>query len=198
MAISALLLAILIIVYGALWGGIWWRMRGGALTGLSGWDPGTGGMRAIAAVALAAPLVAIGGWWWALMIPALWIGWSIAGWGCFQGMGKSPIGVKNPVERLLSRHFAPVPMCFFGMAIEGAYCMALPGIAAGWITASWPAGLAVMLAGLGFAPIYYYAQHLHAVPDLGRFEHAETELAECLVGAWIGLTLTAIALAYAP
>ena len=36
----------------ALWGAVWWRLRGGAFTALPGLDPGTGGMRAIAAAGL--------------------------------------------------------------------------------------------------------------------------------------------------
>lgn len=185
------------LITGSINGAIWWRLRGGALTTLSGWDPGTGGMRAIAALVISALPLSAGGRWWVLLAPALWLGWSVAGWGAFQGMGKSPVGVKNPLERLLARWMAPLPMCLVGMAIEGAYCLAIPGLVAGWITASPIAGLIVMFAGVGFSPLYYFAQTRRSVPDLGQFEHGGSELAECLVGGWIGFILTLIALAYA-
>lgn len=192
---AGLALALAIIVAGAIWIGIWWRLRGGGFTALTGLDPGTGGMRALAAAGMSAPLIGLGGLWWALMVPALWIAWSLAGWGAFQGMGRSPVGDKNPVERVLSRYLAPLPMCLIGMAIEGAYTMTLPGAVTGWCVGSPLLGLLVMLSGTGFAPIYYCAQHLRTVPDLGRFEHGGSELAECLVGAWVGVVLTASALA---
>jgi hypothetical protein len=180
-------LAIIIIVSGSIWDSVFWRFRGGGFTALTGIDPGTGGMRSIAALGITCPLLALGGPWWALMVPALWIGWSLAGWGAFQGMGKSPVGTKNPLERVLSRFFAPLPMCLVGMAIEGAYTMILPGVVAGWCVDSWLVGLLVM-------PIYYYAQTRETTPDLGKFEHGGSELAECLVGAWLGLIMTPIPL----
>lgn len=179
-----------ILAGGACWNSVMWRFRGGGFTALTGIDPGTGGMRAIAAVGMTAPLVMLGGWAWAVMIPALWIGWSIAGWGAFQGMGKSPVGDKNRLERLLSRFLSPVPMCLVGMGIEGAYTMTLPGVAAGWCAGSAPIGALVMMSGVGFSPIYWFSQSRKSTPDLGRFEHGGSELAECLVGLWIGFVLT--------
>lgn len=72
-----------------LWCAIWWRFRGGAFTTLTGIDPGTNGMRAIACAAIAAPLLVLNHHY--LIILALWIaltvGLMLTGWEEFQMMG---------------------------------------------------------------------------------------------------------------
>jgi hypothetical protein len=179
---------ILLIYIASVWGCFWWRLRGGAFTAWTGYDPGTGGMRAIAAVGMIAPLVFIN-WHCVYLIPAMWIGWSLAGWGVFQGMGRSlnerpnimgiflnKIGVKNqPIHDLV------------GMAIEGVYCLIPVAIVIFLITHSLFMAIVVLLSGLMFSPLYFIGQRASWVPSIGWFEHpwARNEICECLVGAWV-------------
>lgn len=178
----------------ALWGGMWWRFRGGALTTLTGFDPGTGGMRAIAAGAMSLPLVLLGGLWWFTMIPALWIGWSSAGWGAFQSMGASPVEEKNEIAHFLSKFMSRVPMCIVGMAIEGWLTLALPGAMVGLIDDSAVLGAMVALTGIVLSPVYLIWQRMPKLPDAGRFAKAATEWAEVSVGAIVQTVLVAAAI----
>lgn len=166
------------------WCAVWWRLRGGALTALTGWDPGTGGMRAIAAGAMTAPLLLLG-WVWVFLIPALWLGWAVAGWGAFQGMGASPVEMKNPVARFLARFLSGVWLCLVGMAIEGFYAL----LGADVVIALISDVRLFALIGLGFAPLYWLAQKSPWRPDAGRFARGGSEWAEVLVGGWFGLAL---------
>lgn len=179
----------------AIYSGIWWRFRGGAFTALTGFDPGTGGMRAIAAVAMGAPLMCFG-WWLALMIPALWCGWSLAGWGAFQGMGYAGevLEVKNPVARLLGHD--PVLLAdltlldFIGMAIEGVYCLLLPSAAMAYATGHAAVAM-VCFVGVLFAPAYWLAQKRKRWwPHLGKFAQPGSEWAEVLVGCIVGTAIS--------
>jgi hypothetical protein len=167
----------------ALWGGLWWRLRGGAFTALTGFDPGTGGMRAIAAAALVLPL-ALFDWHLAGLVPVLWLGWSCAGWGAFQGMGASPVDRSNPVAGVVAFLGARSPLanCLAGMAVEGVALMT-------WLALflPTPAFFFVAAAGLAFAPLYFGAQRSPWLPDCGRFARAGSEWAEVLVGAWVAL-----------
>lgn len=187
----------LLLIPAAIWGGLWWRFRGGAFTAMTGINPGTGGMRAIAAVAMAAPLVAFG-WWWALMAPALFIGWCLAGWGAFQGMGHETfVELKNPVARVLSRDRAFVAnyrtIDLLGMALEGMYCLLVPTMAAVWAS---PTALSSLmgLTGMLFAPAYYAAQWWKGWPKLGHFAQPGSEWGEVLVGMIVGMAITATAI----
>jgi hypothetical protein len=187
----------LLMIPAALWGGVWWRFRGGAFTAMTGINPGTGGMRAISAVAMAAPLVCFG-WWWALMAPALFIAWCLAGWGAFQGMGHETfIELKNPVARLLSRDRAFVAnfrlLDLVGMSIEGMYCLAVPTAAAVVVTDGGWSGLLV-LAGVLFGPAYYAGQWWKGWPRLGHFAQPGSEWGEVLVGMIVGMAITATAI----
>ena len=188
-----------ILTLAALYGGIWWRFRGGGFTALTGFDPGTGGMRAIAAAAIALPLLLFG-WWWALMFPALWCGWSLAGWGSYQGMGYAgeKIDTANESARLLMRNPGLRSdlehLDFVGMMVEGLRCMFLPAAATAWATHSWW-GLLVWAVGILFAPAYWIAQKRKPWwPRLGRFAQPGSEWGEVLVGAEVYAAIVAAAL----
>lgn len=176
----------------AIWGGVWWRFRGGALTKLTGFNPGTSGMRVIAASAMGAPLALFGSMW-LLAIPALWLGWSISGWGAFQGMGNSPVEEKNPIAALLSKFLLIVPMCIVGMAIEG--CMALAPVSFAINLITYPAPhWGISLVGILFSPIYLFWQRMPKLPNAGGFAKSATEWAEVTVGAVVQTALVAAAL----
>jgi hypothetical protein len=180
----------------AVWGGLWWRLRGGAMTAITGFNPGTNGMRAIAGVGIAAPLVVLG-WWWALMMPAFTVAWMLAGWAAFQGMtGHHGPGIseKNWLSRLLIRFgLHGIDIDVAGMAIEGMIVMAVLGAVVGWIEHGWLVGLVVMLCGAMFSPIYRLMDRI-SVPDFGSSLRGGTQWAEVLVGAWVGLVIVASAL----
>lgn len=180
---------LLAIVLGALWGGVWWRFRGGALSALTGFDPGTSGMRAIAAVAIGSPMVA-GGELFLLIIPLWWIAWSLAGWGAFQSMGhETTVEMKNPVAAFLERcGLGKTMIDIIGMAIEGILTLTLPGLLLGWLIHPW-IGAVFILCGIGFAPLYLLADRGPYRPDWGRFARAGSEWGEVLVGAWVGVVL---------
>ena len=71
------------------WCAIWWRFRGGAFTTITGINPGTNGMRAIACAMIAAPLLYLNHHY--LIILSLWValtvGLMLTGWEEFQMMG---------------------------------------------------------------------------------------------------------------
>lgn len=180
----------------AIWGGLWWRLRGGAFTAMTGLDPGTGGMRAIAAVGLGAPL-AFYSWHLLVVIPVLWLTWAMAGWGAFQGMGdETAVEEKNQIAHLLetvrqNKYFIDI----VGMAIEGAFCVLCISIApAIYLHHYWLIAYGA-LVGTAFAPLYFIAQHSPWKPDFGKFAKAGSEWGEVLVGmlvaAWVIVILSA-------
>lgn len=179
----------------SLWGGLWWRFRGGAFTALTGIDPGTGGMRAIAAFFMAAPLLLID-WRYVAMIPTLWIAWSLAGWGAFQSMGASPIEEKNPVAHFLEKIGITDPTWndLLGMAIEGVFVMAIVSLVPAFVTHDWAKYPFVAMTGIFFSPLYFSAQHIPRKPDFGRFARGGSEWGEVLVGMSVAAQTTAFAL----
>lgn len=173
-----------------IWGGIWWRLRGGAFTALTGIRPGTGGMRAIAGIGMGAPM-AICSWHYAAMMPALSIVWSLAGWGAFQSMGSSPIEEKNPVASTLERMGVTNPTAndLLGMGVEGVFIMLLLSLVPALITHDWTLYPLFALSGVMFSPLYFIPQRLISFPSLRNFAVAGQEWGEVLVGAWVGFAL---------
>lgn len=184
-----------ILVAAALWGGIWWRFRGGAFTALTGINPGTGGMRAIAAVCMAAPLLLID-WRYVAMMPALFVAWSLAGWGAFQSMGVSPIEETNPVAHGLERIGVTSPLWndLLGMAIEGIFVMAIVSLVPAFVKHDWWLYAIDVWTGATFGPLYWIAQHSPWRPNLGRFAKGGSEWGEVLVGAYVAVVVTTSAL----
>lgn len=183
----------MILALAALWGGVWWRLRGGALTALTGWPgPGSTGLtRAICAVGMGSPLMALG-WHYAIMMPALWLVWSLAGWGAFQSMGTSPIEEKNPVAKLLEKLGVTDPTCndLAGMAIEGVLILAALGLVPAAITHHWLLYPAIPALGVWFALLYFIPQRIFTPPiPIPRFADGGSEWAELLVGAWVAFVL---------
>lgn len=180
------------------WFAVWWRFRGGALTALTGFNPGTGGMRAIAAVAMAVPVGLLSHWWF-LLAPLLWLAWSTAGWGAFQGMGhEHTVEEKNELAHLLSLLTSSmVRIDLAGMAIEGFWvmCFALvPGWIVYWHTEHiWQVSV-MCTTGLLFSPIYYVWQTRPRVPNFGHFASGGSEWAEVTVGALVGIVVALVAL----
>lgn len=181
------------IAFAIVWGGMWWRLRGGAFTAITGIDPGTGGMRAIAAVGMTAPLAFVDPLWLALA-PAFWVAWSLAGWGAFQSMGESPVDKGNWLAVDLERAGASSSLAndLIGMALEGWMVMSVPAIVV-WCLQGVDTAAVVALSGLMFSPIYLIAQRSPRLPDFGRFANAGSEWAEVFVGAWVGLVLAVAA-----
>lgn len=177
------------------WGGVWWRFRGGALTTMTGFNPGTLGMRAIAAVAMGTPLAWFG-LWWLTMIPALYIAWCLAGWGAFQGMGHETfVEEKNPVARTLEKISSNERFIdLFGMALEGLLVMTIIGAVPGAILHSLLTWIVVTLSGIVFAPIYFVWQWFLPLPNFGKFSRAGSEWAEVSVGAWVAIVVVCVVL----
>lgn len=180
----------------ALWGGACWRARGGGAadaTGFRFW--GTSATRAIFALAMLLPLLLLT-WHAILLVIAFWAGWSIVGWGAFQGMAPGPHR-PNTVATALDAaglHDVTVWYDFAGMAIEGLICLALPALATAAVLAwraspdvSWHAVLLraaiFWLAGLMFAPLYLAGDRL-PLPAIGRFVGGQA-WREVFVGAWV-------------
>ncbi len=169
----------------ALWGAVWWRLRGGAFTALTGLDPGTGGMRAIAAAGLVAPLLAVS-WHYAALMPAWWVAWSLAGWGAFQSAGTSAPETSNPLCAALVRcGLSGTALCLAGMAIEGVYTLIVPSAVLAAL--QWRVDtLFLPLAGAAFALLYLIAQRFPML-NFGRFARAGSEWGEVFVGAFVGV-----------
>ena len=170
----------------AAWGGFCWRARGGGLadaTGFRFW--GTSATRAIFACLMVLPLLPLT-WRALLLIPALWGGWSLAGWGAFQDMGADRnIERPNPVGSLFSR-LKPLAHDMAGMVVEGLICMALPAVA---VAVAHPSvrALVVLLCGPLFALLVLTGDRL-PLPTLGRFLPA-AGWREVLVGAMVEAVL---------
>ena len=175
------------------WGGVVWRSRGGGFTALTGLDPGTGGMRALAAVWLCLPL-ASHGWRWLVLIPAMWIGMSIAGWGAFQSMEPPYMtDPKDPLCPILRRlGLANLAGDVVGMWIAGLKCLIVPALAALWPAG--PHGLWLLVAIVWFPVGYLLAIRGRVGVDLGVFaKRGTTQWGEILAGGGIGGTLMAVA-----
>ncbi len=173
----------------ALWGGVCWRARGGGMTDCTGINPGTGGMRAIAAVAMVAPLLRAN-WLAALLMPALWIGWSTSGWAAFMGMADDTVADRAKAKNWLARILSPLPSPAFntiGMAIEGMICVLPAAIAIFAVHRTFWLAAAVLLSGVMFTPAYWVVKATPWVPNCGCFipSRSRTAWGETLVGAWV-------------
>jgi hypothetical protein len=163
-----------------------WRLGGGALTTLTGFSLGTDFARALRA-SLALIFVLKFGWFGLLLVPALFLGTVIGGWGAFEAMGLNWLGFEpeNSWEGRLPKLLGFKPgdfwFDFFGMAEAGTLCM-MPLAFADSCLAQRPEYL-LLLIGLGFAPCYALAR---VIPwKIPRFATGQ-DWGEVFVGAMLG------------
>lgn len=159
----------------AVWCGVVWRLRGGALTTLLRINLGTDGARGFAGVAIAMPLAWLAHDWQALALaPALFAGLKAIGWGPFQGMGleKGQTPEKSwlrwPPHEIGLRD-GSIGMDVVGMGEAGVLAMVFPSVVIAFLI--WPPSIlpfAVLLAGVLF-PVPYLIARFVALPTLPRF-----------------------------
>ncbi len=179
-------MTLLVFLLFALFCGVVWRLRGGAFTTLTGWDPGTDGARAIAAVLipLALALLTQHAALMVLSVP-LMLGLLVDGWGPFEGMGLQPTSMpERSWLRVLPIHLGLPEGTFWhdfvGIAEAGVVCMLPAFIAAVWLGQhSW----VLLLAGLGFAPSYALARL--GFPTIPNFASGQS-WGEIFAGAVVG------------
>jgi len=174
-----------------LWGGLVWRLRGGAFARLSGVNLGTQGTRLSCGLLLAGPLAAVD-IRALLFCPALAIGLSLVGWGPYMGLGRSTpdraVGVVDPVLRVVWRKETWLSD-FTGLALCGVICLAPAMPIAVWLR---PATvICLFTAGLAFAPAYALGYALR-LPTLGAWVDDATVWGEVLVGLLVAAALWAV------
>lgn len=163
-----------------------WRLGGGALTTLTGFSLGTDFARALRAM-LAVIFTVKFGWLGLLLVPALFGGICVAGWGAFQAMGLNWLGFapENSWEALLPRLFkfeaGDFWFDFLGMIQAGLLCMLPVAVVASCITLH-PAWL-LLVVGIGFAPCYALARIMPL--RIPKFATGQ-DWGEVFVGAMLG------------
>jgi hypothetical protein len=156
-------------------GALAWRVRGGGLVPLGS----THAARAVAGVALAAPLA----WWcadaWLLLLaPAVWLGLVLVGWGDWMDM--RPGRANELVAPLVSWLRPGITQDVAGMSLTGLVLVAPPAIV---LVALGHAGWLLVGPALALGPIYYAGWRISPVHG--------TETAEWLAGAAIAAGLAA-------
>jgi len=147
-------------------------------------------MRAIAAVAMAAPL-ALFTWHWLALIPALFLGWSVSGWGAFQGMRVVSDDPKNPLALLIRKlGMTGLGGCILGMTISGLICVAPSALIVGLLGWTWYPAALILVSALAFPLAYFLAVRCWVGAPLGVFASmGSTQWGEILVGASVGATI---------
>jgi hypothetical protein len=190
---SPLALFVLFVIYA----GIVWRLRGGAFTTLTGIDPGTDGARLGCAVLMGAPLALLHADWRALLlIPAIFIGLLMAGWGPFQGMGTEDVPGYAPEKswlRWLPDRLGLAPGSYWhdwvGMTQAGVVCVAPSAIVVAWV-AHWTTmpPLMVLVCGAAFGEAYTIARA--PLPSIPKFVTGQS-WGEVFAGMLFGASIAA-------
>ena len=186
------------VVFGlsALWGGVVWRMRGGAFAAATGIDLGTQVTRALCGVLLALPLAGAAHDARLLMIaPAIFLGLVCVGWAPFMAYGqdanrnvqKSPFRV---LPRLMGIPRASRWTDAMGWLQIGPVCMAPSAAVLWWAHAAW---WWLALPAVGFAGVYFACDEAGWrgwLPFCRAIDTPEA-WAELCMGGLIGLALGA-------
>lgn len=173
-----------------LWGGVVWRLRGGAFHMATGINIGTQATRLACGVLLAAPLAPLDPRA-LLFAPAIFVGLTLVGWGPYMGLGHSTSdrapGVMDPILRLRWQT-ETFWSDFVGLSLCGVLCL-LPAMPVAVLTHP----IAVpCLAGAGalFGLIYWLAYRL-CLPTLGVWVDDRTVWGEVGCGMVVAAALWA-------
>lgn len=175
----------------AAWCGVWWRLRGGAISNF-GFPYGTQATRAVCCSAIALPLLALLGWWAVAVAPLLMAGLLITQWEEFEDMGGGPRALELErlgywmrwLPNLLGLQPGTYWHDFLGMVQAGIVCMAPATMAAAAAGAAWWWPL---LAGAAFS-LVYTVPRLVVLPLVPRFA-VDREWAEVGAGMLLGAAL---------
>lgn len=158
----------------ALWGGLWWRVRGGAWETLLRLPPGTAKARVATSAAIALPLLVYLNPWALAVWTALFAGMAVAGWGDAMDIGR----VRG------TRWLDTAAMSGWGLLAVAPAAAVLAALG----LPCWP----LAVAGAVFGPAYalaWWLGDLELLPRVPRFAAGATEWAECVVGAAIAAAL---------
>jgi hypothetical protein len=174
----------------ALWGGIGWRLRGGAFTDMSGIDPGTQGARVLfGGLWFAAPMLWLTSDLRALvLVPALFLALVAEGWAGYDAVYHEPPGTRRRggFDWILD-HLGLQPSLWrnlIGLGLCGIWLAVLPALVCAWIVgiAHWQLTLILLWLGPWMAFAYWLTASVR-LPHIPHFAVAPTEWAEFLVGA---------------
>lgn len=185
---ESILLSVLFVLLYSVYGGVVWRLRGGAIGNLI--PIGTTGTRIITMTMLAAPLALITmNYWYLLLMPHLWLGLALAGWGPFMAMGRTivtdengwvseivlgpgPNGYKESKESWIKAipRFLGIKevygwwWCFWGFAFCGFMVQAGAFTQIAWLKESWYPLLMIPLMSVALPLVYEVAWRIPPKP----------------------------------
>lgn len=165
----------MIAILWAVWGALWWRLRGSSED--DAWIdlPGGGQVaRIVCAAAIAAPAALTDPLLALLLWLALFTGMVAAGWGDAMDIGR--IAGQRMTDAAL-------------MAGWGLVAVAPAAALAWWWGGAW---LWLAVAGLAFGPIYallWWVSDVRGLPAVPRLAAGPTEWGEVVAGAMIGAAL---------
>lgn len=186
-----MLLIMLIILY-VLFGGVVWRMRGGAFTTITDFNPGTDGDRVFTSIIFALPLTLIDPVFSSIVMLGIFIGLLISGWGPFQSPGIVSPGI--PEESWL--RWLPLEL---GLPI-GSVSHDLVGLAEAGLLFVLPMFLGLICIGvhawllLAMSPVFaisYLIPRLITLPTIPEFVTGQ-EWGEIFVGIFLALILVLV------
>lgn len=174
----------------AAWGGLGWRLRGGAFASLTGIDLGDLPTRAVFGGLWPSLPLALTGNWWAAGVPlALFVALCITSWGGFMALGHNPAeGPRASVTPLLGwlgLRIGTVPYDAAGLALNGLLVTLLPAALAAAV--DWQHGAGLLVAGVVAMPCAYALAY--RLPPAPPFVDDQTVWGEVFFGAALGAGL---------
>lgn len=189
-----ILIEVIVSMLFMLYGGMVWRLRGGAWNTWLHIKMGTVLTRIITGFLYALPMVLMTSNFWLLLTVTvgIWVGLMLAGWGPFMTMGTNMTPAKRTwidvFPRMCGLKPGTVTWDLVGMMVCGVLLFVPIVISMGVISLSWWMVPVILCAAVAFAMIYLTCSRMTRLPHVPGFASGFTEWAEVGVGALVSVT----------